>query len=198
MKRLFDMVLSAVGLLIAAPLLLVAAVAIKLDSAGPVFFTQARVGRGFRPFRLFKLRSMRAEHAPNPRQITSAGDLRITRVGRILRKTKIDELPQLWNVLRGEMSLVGPRPEVRKYVEMFRSDYDEILTVRPGVTDLASIRYRDEERLLAAADDPEREYVNRVLPEKIVLAKEYVKASSLLLDMKLILATLLKIALPRR
>jgi lipopolysaccharide/colanic/teichoic acid biosynthesis glycosyltransferase len=195
-KRLVDIVASAAGLLLTSPVLLVAAVAIKLDSEGPVIFAQERIGREFRPFRIFKLRSMSKKPTANAPQITAGGDARVTRVGRILRKTKIDELPQLFNILRGDMSLVGPRPEVRKYVELFRSDYEEILKCRPGITDLASIRYRDEESVLAAASDPEREYVERILPEKISLAKEYVRRSSLGLDARLILATLLKIAVP--
>ena len=195
-KRLVDIVASAAGLLLTSPVLLVAAVAIKLDSEGPVIFAQERIGREFRPFRIFKLRSMSKKPTANAPQITAGGDARVTRVGRILRRTKIDELPQLFNILRGDMSLVGPRPEVRKYVELFRSDYEEILKCRPGITDLASIRYRDEESVLAAASDPEREYVERILPEKISLAKEYVRRSSLGLDARLILATLLKIAVP--
>lgn len=190
MKRLFDVVASAAGLLLAGPLLLVAAMAIKLDSRGPVFFRQERIGRAFRPFRIVKLRSMTAQQVANGRQITVGGDSRVTRVGRLLRRSKFDEIPQLINVLCGDMSLVGPRPEVRKYVELFRTDYEEILKVRPGITDLASIRYRHEESVLAAAPDPELAYVETVLPEKIRLAKEYVRRSSLFLDFKLILQTI--------
>lgn len=195
-KRLVDIVASAAGLLLASPVLLVAAIAIKLDSEGPVIFTQERVGQHFQAFRILKLRSMTNKPAKDSPQITAGGDARVTKVGRILRKTKIDELPQLFNVLRGEMSLVGPRPEVRKYVELFRSDYEEILKCRPGITDLASLRYRDEERVLAAATDPERAYVERVLPEKISLGKEYVRRSSLGFDIHLILLTLLRIVNP--
>jgi lipopolysaccharide/colanic/teichoic acid biosynthesis glycosyltransferase len=125
-------------------------------------------------------------------QLTAGADPRITRVGRILRNTKIDELPQLINVLIGDMSLVGPRPEVPRYVELFRSDYEEILRVRPGITDLASLRYRDEASVLERAKDPEREYIRFVLPDKIALAKEYVRRSSFLLDMTLILKTILR------
>jgi lipopolysaccharide/colanic/teichoic acid biosynthesis glycosyltransferase len=126
-------------------------------------------------------------------QLTCGADPRVTRVGRILRKTKIDELPQLVNVLRGEMSLVGPRPEVPRYVELFKSEYEEILRVQPGMTDLASIQYVDESSILQRAEDPEREYVTTVLPEKIALAKQYVARSSLSFDLSLILRTLLKI-----
>ena len=195
-KRLFDVVVSFFGLLLVSPILLLAAIAIKLDSKGPVFFTQERVGRHFRPFHILKFRSMTQRPATSSLQITVAGDPRVTRVGRILRRSKLDELPQLFNVLRGDMSLVGPRPEVRKYVELFHSEYEEILKCRPGITDLASIRYRDEERVLAAASDPEREYVERVLPEKIRLAKEYVRRSSFRSDLEVLLMTLLKVTSP--
>jgi lipopolysaccharide/colanic/teichoic acid biosynthesis glycosyltransferase len=125
--------------------------------------------------------------------ITCGDDPRITRIGRFLRKTKVDELPQLINIVKGEMSLVGPRPEVRRYVEGFRNDYEEILKVRPGITDLASLKYRDEATILSKADDPEEEYRLRVLPEKIRLAKEYIQRSSLLFDIKLILRTLVRL-----
>ena len=186
-KRLFDIVVSFCGLLASSPILLLAAIAVKLDSAGPVLFKQERIGRHFVPFQILKFRSMTVR-SEGP-QITAAGDARVTRAGRILRRTKFDELPQLLNVLRGDMSLVGPRPEVRKYVEQFRSDYAEILRVRPGVTDLASIHYRDEERILAAAPDSEREYVERVLPHKIDLAKEYIRRASLRLDFEILVRT---------
>jgi lipopolysaccharide/colanic/teichoic acid biosynthesis glycosyltransferase len=193
-KRLFDVIVSSFSLVLVSPILLLAAIAIKLDSKGPVFFVQERIGRNFRPFRILKFRSMTDTPAAGSQQITIAGDPRVTRIGRILRRSKLDELPQLFNVLTGDMSLVGPRPEVRKYVELYRPDYEEILKYRPGITDLASIRYRDEERILAAARDPEGEYVERVLPEKIRLAKEYLNNSSVTFDIELLLRTLLKIA----
>ena len=189
-KRLIDIVASAVGLLVASPLLLAAGVAIKLTSPGPVLFAQERVGRGFRPFRILKLRTMRMHPAGEQPQITAGGDPRVTRVGRVLRRFKVDELPQLLNVLRGDMSLVGPRPEVPKYVEMFHEDYVEVLRCRPGITDLASIEYRHEEDVLAAAADPEQAYVTAVLPHKIALAKDYVRRRSTLLDLQIIARTL--------
>ncbi len=192
-KRIIDVAGSALGLLLSTPFLLIAAAAIKLTSPGPVLFRQERVGRGFRPFRILKLRTMRERGGqailPDP-QITSGGDARVTPVGRILRKLKIDELPQLVNVLRGDMSLVGPRPEVPRYVEMFRADYEEVLRVRPGLTDLASIKYRHEEDILAAAPDPERAYVTSILPDKIALAKEYVRTRSILGDLRIMARTL--------
>lgn len=189
-KRLIDVAGSAIGLLLVSPLLAVAAIAIKLTSPGPVLFRQERIGRGFRPFRILKLRTMHVRPPGEHLQITAGGDPRVTRVGRVLRRLKIDELPQLVNVLRGDMSLVGPRPEVGRYVEMFRADYEEVLRCRPGITDLASIKYRDEEAILAAAADPEDAYVTAVLPDKIALAKEYVRTRSTRLDLQIMARTL--------
>ncbi len=189
-KRLADLLISATGLAAVSPLLLLVALAVKLTSRGPVFFRQERVGRGGRPFLIFKFRTMVEDAPQRGGPITFGDDPRITRVGRLLRRTKLDELPQLINVLRGEMSLVGPRPEVRRYVEMFADDYRVILQVRPGITDLASIKYRDEATVLGKVDDPESEYVGRVLPEKIRLAKEYVRRQSPLLDLGILFATL--------
>jgi lipopolysaccharide/colanic/teichoic acid biosynthesis glycosyltransferase len=184
------MTMAAVGLLLLSPLLVAVALLVRLTSPGPVFFRQERMGRGFRPFRIYKFRSM-VEDAPRTgSSVTFGADPRITSVGRFLRATKIDELPQLINVLLGDMSLVGPRPEVPKYVEMFRADYEAILRVRPGITDLASIKYRNEAELLGRAEDPEKEYVAHVLPEKIRLAKEYVQDPSLWLDLMIILKTI--------
>lgn len=189
-KRLIDVIASGIALVMVSPLLAIAALAIKLTSPGPVLFRQERVGRGFRSFRILKLRTMRASRPGEDRQVTAEGDPRVTAVGRVLRRIKADELPQLVNVLRGDMSLVGPRPEVPRYVEMFRRDYEEILQCRPGITDLASIKYRDEESILAAAADPEQAYVTTVLPDKIALAKEYVRTRSTLLDLRIVMRTL--------
>jgi len=186
-------ILSALGLLLLGPVLLLVAVAVKLSSPGPVFFRQQRVGRGFRPFLIIKFRTMVADAPRLGGPITFGDDPRITRLGYILRKTKLDELPQLFNVLKGDMSLVGPRPEVPEYVELFRRDYEEILRVRPGITDLASIKYCDEAALLGAAEDPQREYRERVLPEKITLAKQYVREASLWMDIKIIAGSLLAV-----
>jgi lipopolysaccharide/colanic/teichoic acid biosynthesis glycosyltransferase len=190
MKRASDMVIAFLGLLCLSPLLLPVALLIKLDSPGPALFKQRRVGRGFRPFVIYKFRTMVHDAPRKGTAITFSADPRITRVGRILRKTKIDELPQLINVLQGTMSLVGPRPEVPRYVELFRADYAEILRVLPGITDLASIKYRHEAEFLGGFENPEETYVRQVLPEKIKLAKEYVRQSSFLFDIRLILRTL--------
>jgi lipopolysaccharide/colanic/teichoic acid biosynthesis glycosyltransferase len=192
-KRSFDIAVSSLALLVCLPLFLVIALWIKLDSKGPAFFSQQRIGKHFRPFWIYKFRSM-VEDAPlKGGQITSGNDARITKVGCFLRKTKLDELPQLLNVLKGEMSLVGPRPEVLKYVLLFWNDYKEILCVHPGITDLASLKYRDEATLLAESSNPEQEYLERVLPDKIKLAKEYVKKSSFFFDLTLILRTPLRL-----
>jgi lipopolysaccharide/colanic/teichoic acid biosynthesis glycosyltransferase len=193
MKRILDILVSLVGLICLFPLLLLAAVLIKLDSRGPIFFRQERIGMRFRPFRILKFRTMVQDSIAGGQSITVGDDPRITRVGWFLRKTKIDELPQLINVLRGEMTFVGPRPEVPQYVELFRQDYEEILKVRPGITDLASIKYRDEAALLAQAENPEEEYVTRVLPDKINLGKEYIRRSSVLFDLTLMFKTFLRL-----
>jgi lipopolysaccharide/colanic/teichoic acid biosynthesis glycosyltransferase len=189
LKRVFDVVVSACGLVVVAPLFFVAAVAIKLDSSGPVFFRQQRVGRFFQPFRIFKFRTMVQDAPQRGAAITSHGDPRVTRVGRILRRTKVDELPQLLNVLRGDMSLVGPRPEVDQYVQLFRTEFAQILTVRPGITDLASVAFPDEEKVLAAVADPAEEYRQRILPRKLQLSRESIAKSSLWFDIGVIVRT---------
>jgi lipopolysaccharide/colanic/teichoic acid biosynthesis glycosyltransferase len=194
LKRTLDIVASGAGLLVLSPLLLLAAILVRLTSPGPVLFRQERMGRGVRPFTIYKFRTMVVDAPKLGAAITCGDDPRITRVGRILRKTKLDELPQLFNVLCGDMSLVGPRPEVRKYVEMFREDYEEILRVRPGITDLASIEYRDEAEILGRAEKPHEEYIRRVLPDKIRLAKEYRRRSSVWFDLVVIARTLAVLA----
>jgi len=201
-KRLFDLSVSGVMFLVFAPtLLLPIAIVVKLTSRGPVFFKQERVGRDFRHFMIYKFRTMVPDAPKLGGVITIGDDPRITKVGRLLRKTKLDELPQLINVLVGDMSLVGPRPEAPKYVEMFEDDYREILKVRPGVTDLASLKYRDESTILGQAEDPEEEYVKRILPEKLRLAKQYARQSSLSVDLAIILKTVMLLLgdrLPKR
>jgi lipopolysaccharide/colanic/teichoic acid biosynthesis glycosyltransferase len=191
-KRSFDVFISAVGLLMLSPFFLFIAAVIKLDSAGPVFFRQERIGYGFDKFRIYKFRTMVADAPKKGKLLTAFNDARITRAGRILRKAKIDEMPQLINVLRGEMTLVGPRPEVEKYVRLYTDDYRDVLRIRPGITDLASLKYRNESEMLRLAADAEEEYVRRVLPDKIALAKEYVRRSSFFFDISLILKTVAK------
>jgi len=192
-KRSSDLITAFFGLLLLWPLFVVIAVAIKMDSKGPVFFRQERIGQGLRKFMIYKFRTMVEDAAAKGSPITVGEDSRITRVGRILRRSKVDELPQLINVLLGEMSLVGPRPELPRYVDLFRRDYEEILRLRPGITDLASLKYRDESATLQLAADPEREYVTRVLPDKIALARQYVRQSSFAFDAFLVFKTLVKV-----
>ncbi|MBB3294951.1 lipopolysaccharide/colanic/teichoic acid biosynthesis glycosyltransferase [Mitsuaria sp. BK045] len=190
-KRLFDIVCAGIGLLLLSPLLLAVAVWVKLDSPGPVMFRQERVGRFGASFRIHKFRTMRVDAPRLGPQITIGDDARITRSGRWLRASKVDELPQLWDVLRGAMSLVGPRPEVPRYVALYPAELRElVLSVRPGITDPASLSFRNESELLARAEDPEREYVEVVMPMKLRLAADYVRNASLGGDIRLILATL--------
>jgi lipopolysaccharide/colanic/teichoic acid biosynthesis glycosyltransferase len=188
-KRAFDVVVALVGLVCLLPVFLFVAILIKLDSKGPVFFRQERVGRRFRPFWIYKFRTMVRDAPRLGGPITCGDDRRITRIGRVLRRTKIDELPQLINVLRGQMSLVGPRPELQQYVDVFRQDYAEILEVRPGITDLASLKFRDEATLLGTFQNPEERYVKCILPEKVNLGKVYARSSSLSLDVAVIFKT---------
>jgi lipopolysaccharide/colanic/teichoic acid biosynthesis glycosyltransferase len=195
-KRLFDWCFASVGLLALAPLFMLLALLITLDSRGPVFYRQERVGRHGRLFCIHKFRTMR--HDPNGAglQITVGGDDRITRVGRVLRASKLDELPQLIDVWWGTMSLVGPRPEVPRYVAHYPTALrDKVLSVRPGITDIASIEYRDESAVLAASANPEQTYLNEVLPHKLALAARYVDQASLWLDIQLIARTLVAIVL---
>jgi lipopolysaccharide/colanic/teichoic acid biosynthesis glycosyltransferase len=189
-KRLFDIVASGLGLIFLSPLFLVLAVWIKLDSPGPVFYRQVRVGRHNRDFRIFKFRSMRVG-ADKGSLVTIGGhDPRITRSGYFIRKFKLDEFPQLINVFRGEMSLVGPRPEVRHYVDYWTPKQMHVLDVRPGITDPASIKYRNENELMEKAEDPERYYIEVIMQEKIKLYLEYVNHHTFWGDIGLIFQTL--------
>ncbi len=190
-KRLFDWILSSLGLLVLGPALILVALAIKLDSPGPVFFRQERVGRWGHPFWIHKFRTMRHDPVGRGLQITVGQDARITRVGGFLRASKVDELPQLIDVWVGTMSLVGPRPEVPRYVAVYPAELrDKILSVRPGITDIASIEYRDESAVLARAADPEQAYIHEVLPHKLALSARYVDQASVWTDLQLILRTL--------
>jgi lipopolysaccharide/colanic/teichoic acid biosynthesis glycosyltransferase len=190
LKRAFDFVFSLLGLVLLSPLLLVIAVAIKLDSPGPVFYRGVRAGRLGKPFRIFKFRTMvvNADKIGGPS--SASDDPRITRVGGFLRRYKLDELPQLLNVLNGEMSLVGPRPEVMDEVLLYSEEEKHLLDVRPGITDWASIRFRSEGEILRGSRDPHATYREKIRPEKIRLGLEYVQNNSLLIDFKIILQTL--------
>ena len=189
MKRIFDIVMSGLGLICLSPLFLVLAVWIKSDSSGPVFYRQIRVGRGNKDFRLFKFRSMRPDSDKLGLITVGGHDPRVTRSGYYIRKYKLDEFPQLINVFVGDMSLVGPRPEVRKYVDLYTPEQLRVLNVRPGITSLASIRYRNENEILAKADDPDKTYVEQIMPDKIAIDLEYVENASLTNDIKLIFKT---------
>ena len=189
MKRLFDIIASACGLLVLSPIFLVMAIWIKIDSVGPVFYRQVRVGRHNQDFRIFKFRSMKVG-ADKGSLVTIGGrDPRVTRSGYFIRKYKLDEFPQLINVLKGDMSLVGPRPEVRHYVDYRTPEQLQVLDVRPGITDPASIKFRNENELMEKADDPEDYYIHVIMQEKIRLYLEYVKNASFLYDIQLIFKT---------
>jgi lipopolysaccharide/colanic/teichoic acid biosynthesis glycosyltransferase len=189
-KRLLDIAGSSLGLVMLAPVFAAIAVAVKLDSQGPVFFRQQRIGLGGRPFSIVKFRSMQAASPGAASEITVRGDARITRVGAFLRKYKLDELPQLFNVFAGSMSLVGPRPEVEGYFRLYPLEQQRIISsVKPGMTDYAAIELRDEEAVLAGHADPQKAYVEVLMPRKFALYKRYIDEQSLALDLKLIWRT---------
>ena len=192
-KRAMDIVLSACALAVLWPLLLLIALAIWIDDPGPVFYRQVRVGRNGKTFRIFKFRSMVMDADKKGLAITVGRDSRITRVGAVLRKTKLDELAQLLNVILGQMSFVGPRPEVPKYVELYTPYQRQVLLVRPGITDYASIAYRNENDLLAGAEDPEKMYIEQIMPDKIELNMKYLREISPLADIRLILKTIVAV-----
>lgn len=189
MKRLFDILSSGCGLIILSPLFLIIAVWIKLDSKGPVFYRQVRVGRGNKDFRIFKFRSMRVGSDKGSLVTIGGHDPRVTRSGYFIRKYKLDELPQLINVFKGDMSIVGPRPEVRHYVNYWTKEQMHVLDVRPGITDPASIKFRNENELMEIAENPEDYYINVIMQEKIKLYLDYVKNASFFCDIKLIFKT---------
>jgi lipopolysaccharide/colanic/teichoic acid biosynthesis glycosyltransferase len=194
MKRLFDIILSIIGLIILAPFFIIIALLIVLDSRGGVFYRQVRVGKNGKDFYLFKFRSMRTDADKKGLLITVGGrDSRITRMGYFIRKYKVDELPQLLNVLFGDMSLVGPRPEVRRYVDMYNEEQKKVLTVKPGITDYASIEYSNENELLGKAADPEKVYIEEIMPAKLRLNLRYIAEQGLATDLKIIFKTIAKI-----
>ena len=189
MKRIFDIVASGIGLILLSPLFVILAIWIKCESIGPVFYKQVRVGRNNMDFQLFKFRSMRVGSDKKGLITVGGHDPRITRSGYYIRKYKLDEFPQLINVFKGDMSLVGPRPEVRKYVDMYTEEQMHVLDVRPGITDLASIRYRNENELLERVNDPDKYYVEVIMPDKLRINLEYVARHSFTFDIRLIFQT---------
>ena len=190
LKRAMDIVISGCALAVLWPVLLLIALAIRIDDPGPVFYRQVRVGKDGKEFRIFKFRTMIVDADKKGLAITVGRDNRITRMGRLLRKTKLDELAQLINVFIGEMSFVGPRPEVPKYVNMYTPYQRQVLLVRPGITDYASIAYRNENDMLEGADDPERMYIDVIMPDKIELNMKYLHEISPAADIRLILSTI--------
>lgn len=189
MKRIFDIVSSGIGLILLSPIFLILAIWIKIDSKGPVFYKQVRVGKNGKDFKIFKFRSMR-QGSDKQGLITVGGrDPRVTNSGYYIRKYKLDEFPQLINVFIGEMSVVGPRPEVRKYVDLYTEEQIKVLSVKPGITDIASIKYRNENELLEKADDPNRMYIEVIMPDKLKYNLEYIEKQSFLYDLKLIFMT---------
>jgi len=195
-KRLFDIVCSLSGLIILLPFLILISLLIKVFSPGPIFFLQERMGMGGNIFKLIKFRSMRISSMQEKNNFTPGDTTRITRLGKFIRRTKIDELPELINVLRGEMSLVGPRPEVPEYRNLYAGKYDDVLTLRPGITDWASIKYCNEEELLAKSSNPEAIYLNKIFWDKLEMNLEYVKNMSFWTDLRILFATVLRIIAP--
>ncbi|WP_459479343.1 sugar transferase [Clostridium saccharoperbutylacetonicum] len=191
-KRIFDLICSTLGLIVLSPVLLVIAIRIKTGSDGPVFFKQIRVGEGSKEFEILKFRTMVVDAEKLGRQITVGNDSRITKIGAFLRKYKLDELPQLINVFKGDMSLVGPRPEVPRYVKLYNEEQIRVLEVKPGITDLASIRYRDENDLLGEVENPDEFYINTIMPDKLALNLEYINKNNIFLDIYIILKTIIK------
>lgn len=193
MIRLVDILLSAIGLILISPLLLVIYILIRVTSKGPGFYSQKRVGKNGVPFRLFKFRSMRIGSDKGTLITIGGRDSRITKVGYYLRKYKLDELPQLWNVLIGDMSLVGPRPEVERYVRLYTPEQRVVLSVKPGITDYASIAYSDENLILGMSDDPEKMYVEQIMPKKIEYNLQYINNQTMKEYFKIIFLTFAKI-----
>ena len=188
-RRCLDTTVALLGLLLTSPIMLAAAIAIKLGSPGPVIFRQVRVGRGGQPFDILKFRTMRQDAERHGGQLTVGADARVTAVGGFLRAWKVDELPQLVNVVRGEMALVGPRPEVPRYVALYSAEQRKVLAVRPGITDPASIKYRSESEVMAAQAEPERYYIEVLMPQKLQINLDYLARRSLASDFGVILAT---------
>lgn len=190
MKKIFDLSFSLIGTILLSPLFLITAIWIKIDSKGKIFYKQTRVGKNNTDFSLYKFRTMRADSDKSGLLTVGGRDNRITGAGYYLRKFKLDELPQLINIIKGEMSFVGPRPEVRKYVDLYNEEQKKVLSVLPGITDIASIKYRNENELLEKADDPEEYYIEYVMPDKLKLNLEYIEQRSFGNDIKVIFKTI--------
>lgn len=197
-KRIFDFVVSLISLIVLLPLFLIIAIVVKSDSKGPLFFKQIRVGKDEKEFKIFKFRTMVQDAEKKGMQITVGKDSRITKSGNFLRKSKIDEFPQLINVLLGDMSFVGPRPEVPKYVNLYTEEQKVVLKIRPGITDYASIEFKNENDVLALSNEPEKKYIEYIIPEKIKLNLKYIKKISFFEDLKLIFKTIFLIKFSNR
>jgi lipopolysaccharide/colanic/teichoic acid biosynthesis glycosyltransferase len=195
-KRLFDVICSLSGLVILSPLFILISVLMKIGSPGQIFFLQERMGRGGDNFKLIKFRSMHINPAQEKKGFTPGDDTRVTRLGKFIRKTKIDELPELINVFKGEMSLVGPRPEVPEYRRIYVGKFEAVLSLRPGITDPASIKYRNEEELLAKSADPEETYCEVILPDKLGINLKYTGNISFRNDLKILVKTVVKVVFP--
>jgi lipopolysaccharide/colanic/teichoic acid biosynthesis glycosyltransferase len=193
MKRLFDIIFSFVGLIILLPFFIIIALFIAIDSRGGIFYKQIRVGKNGNDFKLLKFRSMKTDSDKGSLLTVGGRDSRITKIGYFIRKYKIDELPQLINVLLGDMSLVGPRPEVRRYVDLYNAEQKKVLTVKPGITDYASIEFRNENEILGKADNPEQIYIDEIMPAKLKLNLKYIEEKSFTIDLKIILKTIGKV-----
>ena len=197
MKRLSDILFSSLALLCLLPVILLISVVVKLSSKGPIFYRQVRVGKGRKEFRLIKFRTMEVGSDKRGLLVTTREDDRVTAIGRLLRRTKLDELPELWNVLIGEMSLVGPRPEVPKYVEYYKPEWERVFSVRPGITDLATLQFYDEESVLSETKEVEKTYIEAIIPVKMNLALQYIDRNSIGLYFKILFLTLWRISLGR-
>ena len=189
-KRFLDIILSAIAFLLLSPVIVFTCILICIDSKGSPFFIQARIGKNMTPFRLIKFRSMTCEENASEGQFNPGNNCRVTRLGMIMRRTKMDELPELFNIFKGDMSIVGPRPEVERYTKYHPLEFEEIMKLRPGLSDFASIKYIDEETILASQADPEKFYIDLILPDKLRLAREYIKNISWKTDLRIILDTI--------
>ncbi len=192
-KRLFDLIISLIGILVFSPILIIISLMVSFDSKGGVFFKQIRVGKNDKDFNLIKFRTMNPDSDKGGLLTVGGRDPRVTKTGYLLRKYKLDELPQLFNVVKGDMSLVGPRPEVRKYVDLYNKKQKKVLTVKPGLTDYASLEYLNENEILGKSSDPEKTYIKEIMPAKLELNLKYIRERSFIRDIKIIIKTIKKV-----